>query len=159
MPNPGHCRLRQAHFASHVARAPMRSIRRNGFQGARDHGIHFGIADGTRRARARCIGQSIQALFSKAVAPLANRLRRHAQPRRHRLVRRALGTRQHHLCAHRQRLRRLASARPGQQLFPLDVVQHYLRFRHAAHCILPEWLIVQPLRHAISISVQRTYKS
>jgi hypothetical protein len=157
-PNPSDRRLRHAHFAGHVARAPVRGVLRHRLQCPGYHGIDLGIVNRPRRSRARRIEQTIQTLLGKPIAPLRDRLRRYSKPRRHLLVVPAVSAGKHHLRTHGQGLRRLAPTCPGFQLLTLRFVQHYLRFRSAAHRILQR-LIVQPLRHAKSIFVQRTFNS
>jgi hypothetical protein len=45
----------------------------------RDHGLHLRIPDASRRSGARLTQQAVQPQFEKPAAPLAHRLRRHAQ--------------------------------------------------------------------------------
>jgi transposase len=74
---------------------PVCGIRRHALQRAHDDRLNPHILDGSRRTRAGLIARAVEAMRDKAPAPLTDRRRIDLKPRRHVLVLRAFGARQH----------------------------------------------------------------
>src|SRR5579863_2934673 len=79
--------LGQPGALSERPRAPMRSVRRGGFQRQGQHALDGGIGDASRRAWTRFVEQSSQPVTDKPLSPLADGLMGDSELRRHPLVR------------------------------------------------------------------------
>jgi hypothetical protein len=79
LPDPVHGGLVQPDLGGHRTRRPMRRIARRGLQGLDDHLLGLGVGDLSRQPRSRLIGQALQAVLGKAIAPPAYRTDRHTE--------------------------------------------------------------------------------
>jgi hypothetical protein len=132
-PDAADGRLRQSRLLGHRARAPVRGVFRLHFQGARDDRFHIGIVHRARRPGSRRIAQTAQTLADETPTPLRNGLRGHRQFLGHNAIIQPLGTGQNDPRAQRQRLRRLAPARPSLQLLAFRCGQNQVRLGSTSH--------------------------
>src|SRR3954452_3134087 len=104
-------RRRNTRRPSHVARAPMRRIRRFFFERFDDDRLDLIVSNLARRSATRLVRKAVEALLGEAVAPRPRRLPRHADASGDLAVVRALSRQKHNLRTLRLRPRNLATTR------------------------------------------------
>ena len=128
----------------------MRAVGRQALQRPADHRLDPLVADLAGRARARIVAQPVQPMLGKAVAPLADRVGVHSEPRADQPRAARLGAGQHDPRPQRQPLRRPPPRRQGPQRRPLRLAQLQCLQPRTAHAAL-----LDPAAR----SVQRTSES
>ena len=136
-PDPLHRGGGQATRLGHAARAPMRAVGRQALESPADHRLDPLVADLAWRARARLVAQPVQPMLGKSVAPLADRVGVHSEPRADQPRAAHLGAGQHDPGPQRQPLCRPPPHRQGFQCGPLRLAQLQCLQPRAAHHALP----------------------
>jgi hypothetical protein len=122
----------------------VRRVRRALLQGRNQHVLDLIQQDRRRPARPRLIHQARQPVRHEPGTPPGHRPRGDPQLGGHLLVRQSLGTGQHDLRAHRQRLRRLRPPRPAGQLLPLGLGEHQLCLRATRPAAIDQAVAASP---------------
>lgn len=122
-PDPADREGRQSRGAGHPGPQPVRGPLGRGLQGVDDDPLDLLHPDHRRPGD---VDQPVKTMLDEPVAPLTHRGHRHPHPACDLRVGRPGGAFQHDAAPQRQRLGRLASARPPDELAPLVTRQRQL---------------------------------
>jgi hypothetical protein len=128
-PDPRDRGLIETDLGGHRTRRPVRRALWRRLERLDDYLLDLGVADLARLPRSRLVGQPVQAVLGKAIAPLAHRRVPDRQPLRDLGVLEPIGGQQHDPRAQRQRLR--ARRTPCPRLQPLTLSR--IELDHGSH--------------------------